>query len=133
MNYKLTTIILAGILILCIGWQIGSAGRHAEYRDHKKMMMEMMGGEGMSMMSKKHDMKNMMDGMTQNLQGKTGDALDKAFLTDMIVHHQGAVDMAKELQKGTKRPELQKMANDIIQVQTKEIDMMQKWLSEWFK
>jgi uncharacterized protein (DUF305 family) len=60
------------------------------------------------------------------------DELDKIFLVDMIVHHQGAVDMAKLLQKGTKRPELQKMANDIITAQTKEITMMQTWLKEWF-
>ena len=50
----------------------------------------------------------------------------------MIVHHEGAVDMAKELQKGTNRPELQKMAKDIIEVQTGEITMMENWLKEWF-
>jgi len=70
--------------------------------------------------------------MTARMKGKAGDELDKVFLEDMIVHHEGAVDMAKELQKGTKRPELQKMAKDIIDVQTKEISMMRAWLRDWF-
>ncbi len=78
------------------------------------------------------DMHSMMMDMTERMKGKTGDELDKVFLEDMIVHHQGAVDMAVELQKGTARPELQKMATDIIDVQTKEIDMMKTWLGTWF-
>jgi uncharacterized protein (DUF305 family) len=78
------------------------------------------------------DMQGMMMNMTERMKGKTGDELDKVFLEDMIIHHQGAVDMAVELQKGTARPELQKMATDIIDVQTKEIDMMKTWLGTWF-
>jgi len=85
----------------------------------------MMGNSGSTMNS-------MMMDMTARMKGKAGDELDKVFLEDMIVHHEGAVDMAKELQKGTKRPELQKMAKDIIDVQTKEISMMRAWLRDWF-
>lgn len=85
----------------------------------------MMGNSGSTMNS-------MMMDMTARMKGKTGDELDKVFLEDMIVHHEGAVDMAKELQKGTKRPELQKMAKDIIDVQTNEISMMKAWLRDWF-
>lgn len=88
--------------------------------------------DGSMMSNSGSDMQGMMMDMTARMEGKTGDELDKIFLEDMIVHHQGAVDMAKELQKGTERPELQKMAKDIIEVQTKEITMMEKWLSEWF-
>jgi uncharacterized protein (DUF305 family) len=77
-------------------------------------------------------MDSMMMDMTERMKGKTGDELDKVFLQDMIVHHQGAIDMAKLLQAGTKRPELQKMANDIITVQSKEITQMKGWLTAWF-
>lgn len=95
--------------------------------------MARMSNTGMHMMSNSgSDMQHMMMNMTARMEGKTGDELDKIFLEDMIVHHQGAVDMAKELQKGTERPELQKMAKDIIEVQTSEITMMEKWLNEWF-
>lgn len=88
--------------------------------------------DGTMMGNSGSDMNTMMMDMTARMKGKTGDELDKVFLEDMIVHHEGAVDMAKELQRGTKRPELQKMAEDIIDVQTGEINMMKSWLKEWF-
>ena len=79
------------------------------------------------------DMESMMNDMTASLQDKTGDAFDKEFLTQMIIHHQGAVDMAKEVLQKSKRPELLRMANDIISVQTKEINQMADWKATWFK
>jgi uncharacterized protein (DUF305 family) len=78
------------------------------------------------------DMGSMMMDMTARLEGKTGDALDKVFLEDMIVHHQGAVDMAKLLAAGSKRAEMQKFAADIIRVQSAEIAQMAAWEKSWF-
>lgn len=78
-------------------------------------------------------MDNMMMDMNAGLQGLKGDDLDKEFLKEMIVHHQGAIEMAKTLKAGTKRPELLKMADDIINVQSKEVSMMQGWLDTWFQ
>lgn len=79
------------------------------------------------------NMESMMGGMMAGLQGKTGDAFDKEFLAQMIVHHQGAVEMAKAVLATSKRPELIQLANDIISAQTKEIGMMQDWQKAWFK
>ena len=73
-----------------------------------------------------------MDGMTGGLAGKTGDALDEAFLDGMILHHEGAVRMAEQLLTETKRPELIKLGNDVVTAQTKEIEMMKDWRTEWF-
>jgi uncharacterized protein (DUF305 family) len=50
----------------------------------------------------------------------------------MIIHHEGAVEMAEILLEKTKRPELIKLANDIISAQNTEIEMMQNWNKEWF-
>ena len=83
-----------------------------------------------------HETKSMeheMMGMTDALKGKTSDALDLAFLQQMIVHHQGAVKMAEILITETKRPELRKMSADIIRVQNEEIAQMESWLTTWFK
>ena len=78
-----------------------------------------------------HDMMSMsMTDMSKMLEGKTGDALDRAFLEGMIPHHQGAVDMAKYL-VNAKHPELQKMGQDIIKAQTTEIEQMKKWMKDW--
>lgn len=73
-----------------------------------------------------------MGGMMMGLEGKTGDALDRAFLEEMIIHHEGAVQMAQTLIRGTNRPELTKLGNDIISAQTGEIQMMRDWRKEWF-
>jgi uncharacterized protein (DUF305 family) len=77
-------------------------------------------------------MNSMMSGMMAGLNGKTGDEFDKAFLAEMIAHHQGAVVMAEEVLKNSKRPELIKLANDIVKAQTGEITMMKNWQKAWF-
>ena len=79
------------------------------------------------------NMEDMMRSMTSDLKGKTGDAFDREFLSQMIVHHEGAVAMAKQVLAQSKRPELLKLAQDIIAAQTKEIGMMQEWQKIWFK
>jgi uncharacterized protein (DUF305 family) len=78
-------------------------------------------------------MEHQMQGMMVGLEGKTGDAFDKEFLSEMIVHHEGAIEMANAVLATSKRPELIKLANDIISAQTKEITMMQEWQKNWFK
>jgi uncharacterized protein (DUF305 family) len=54
--------------------------------------------------------------------------VDHDFVTMMIPHHQGAIDMAKvELTYG-KDPAMRKLAEDIIAAQKKEIAEMNAWL-----
>jgi uncharacterized protein (DUF305 family) len=58
----------------------------------------------------------------------TGDA-DRDFVTMMIPHHQGAIDMAKiELEFG-KDPQIRALAEAVIAAQTTEIAGMQAWLA----
>lgn len=58
---------------------------------------------------------------------------DKAFIEAMIPHHQSAVMMAQMLQSGTNRPEMQQLAKNIIESQSKEILQMQGWYATWYK
>lgn len=77
---------------------------------------------------------NTMNGMSMtSLEGKTGDEFDKAFLSEMIVHHEAAVEMAYMVKKTSTRPELLTLADQIITAQNEEISLMRKWLAEWFK
>jgi uncharacterized protein (DUF305 family) len=72
-----------------------------------------------------------MEDMSAILQGKTGDAFDKAFIEGMIPHHQGAIDMARAAQQSAKHQEIKDMAEDIISAQQSEIDMMRGWQLSW--
>jgi uncharacterized protein (DUF305 family) len=57
---------------------------------------------------------------------------DRAFIDAMVPHHQGAVAMAKQLIKSGEQPALRKMAQDIIDAQTKEIAQMREWRKAWY-
>lgn len=85
------------------------------------------------MMQNHGTMASMMHDMNASLEGKTGDDFDKAFLQEMIVHHEGAVAMAQKVLEVSKKEELRTLATDIITAQNKEIEMMSTWLVTWFK
>lgn len=53
---------------------------------------------------------------------------DTAFAAGMLPHHQGAVKMAEIELKYGKDPVMRKLAEDIIQAQQAEIELMQSWL-----
>jgi len=57
---------------------------------------------------------------------------DLRFIDAMIPHHQGALDMAKEAKAKSQRPEIQKLADEIIKAQTKEIADLQAWRKQWY-
>src|SRR3989442_12766819 len=50
------------------------------------------------------------------------------FVTMMVPHHQGAIDMAKALLLYTRDPEMRNLAQGIITEQQNEIRLMQLWL-----
>jgi uncharacterized protein (DUF305 family) len=59
----------------------------------------------------------------------TGDP-DRDFVTMMIPHHQGAIDMAKALLLYGKDPQTRRLAQEIITDQQSEIELMQLWLKQ---
>jgi uncharacterized protein (DUF305 family) len=59
----------------------------------------------------------------------TGQA-DRDFVSGMLPHHQGAVDMAKVELKYGKDPQLRKLAQSIIESQEHEIALMEKWQAQ---
>ena len=58
--------------------------------------------------------------------GKADDKFDLRFLDAMIPHHEGALVMAKDAIAKSKRPEIQKMAQEILSSQQAEIDQMKQ-------
>lgn len=76
-------------------------------------------------------MQEEMANMTKQLEGKTGDEFDKAFVSQMIAHHTSAIDMAKPAAKNAYHPEVKALASEIITAQTKEIAQMKQWQKDW--
>lgn len=140
MNYKIITLILAGILIVTYTWHWEAIFSHRyDMRKMDMSGMHMQNNSGMHQMPNGQMMMNdgsqmnmgdmTMNQMVNDMQGKTGRDLEKAFITGMIPHHQGAVDMAKILlQDKTVSVQVRKFAEDIIKAQESEINMMNGWL-----
>lgn len=126
------SIALGVVLALVIGLGVGYSIAKTKLGQSGVHMMP----DGTMMMNHNNQsgsMASMMHDMNASLEGKTGDAFDKAFLEEMVIHHEGAVDMAKKVLEVSQRPELIKLANEIIAAQTKEIEMMDQWKADWFK
>ncbi|MBM0742345.1 DUF305 domain-containing protein [Phormidium sp. CLA17] len=85
---------------------------------------------GHSMSMSEEQKKSMM--MSMDL-GKADDQFDLRFLNAMIPHHEGAVVMGQDASSKSKRPESQKLAQEIIASQTAEIKQMQQWKQAWYK
>ncbi|MDF5738696.1 MULTISPECIES: DUF305 domain-containing protein [unclassified Nostoc] len=75
--------------------------------------------------------KQMNHSMAMDL-GPADANFDLRFLDAMIPHHQGAVEMAKEAQQKSKRPEIKKLADNIIKSQNQEITQMKQWRQAWY-
>jgi uncharacterized protein (DUF305 family) len=60
-----------------------------------------------------------------------GEDYDRMFISNMIEHHKGAVDMAELALTNAKHQEIKDMANDIIAAQSKEITDMESWQKDW--
>lgn len=74
-----------------------------------------------------HDMKMM------SYLGDRGPDFDKKFIDGMILHHEGALEMAHVALNNSDRQEIKKLSNEIIMAQKKEIEQMKKWRKEWYE
>jgi uncharacterized protein (DUF305 family) len=68
---------------------------------------------------------------TAALKNLQDDAFDKAFMAEMLLHHQGAVDMAALAETRAKHDEIKQLAREITVAQTTEIDTMRAWQVQW--
>jgi uncharacterized protein (DUF305 family) len=57
---------------------------------------------------------------------------DLLFIDGMILHHQGAIEMAKQAQTEAEHQEIKDLADNIIASQEAEINQMQEWRQTWY-
>ena len=129
-NSAINQNLLYGVIGLVLGILI--TGQVAN--NNMGSMMRMMGmGRAHSMMNEEamgHEEGSSMS--TSTLSTKRDDDFDKAFISEMIVHHEGAVALANLAKQYAKHDEIKKMADDIISAQTREIDVMRQWNKDWY-
>lgn len=72
--------------------------------------------------------------MMRDLRGLEGEALDRAFLQDMPVHHMGAIMMSQAVltRNLVRHPEVRPFALNIIATQRQENMQMMRWRAAWF-
>jgi uncharacterized protein (DUF305 family) len=66
------------------------------------------------------------------LEKAAGKKFDIAWLSQMIEHHTGALEMAQDIVKHGKKDFVLKAAKSIIAAQTSEIKQMTGWLKVWY-
>ena len=90
------------------------------------------GMPGMDMGEGNSSMPSMPGGMSdadmEKLEALSGAAFDKEFLTMMVAHHEGAIQMAQQQVKNGKNPEAVGLARKIVADQTAEVAEIQKML-----
>jgi uncharacterized protein (DUF305 family) len=64
---------------------------------------------------------------------RDAEPFDLTFIDEMILHHEGAIDMASAILDTTERDEIRAMAEEIIEVQEQEIEQMREWRAEWYE
>ena len=72
-----------------------------------------------------------MEGDIDVLKSVSTSDFDRAFVTQMIPHHEMAIMMTQMLAAGTSRPEMKQLADNIITSQSSEITLMRSWLASW--
>lgn len=125
------TVIGIALVSLIIGFGFGY-GLNGKIVPQQNMMTGVHQMPDGSMMGNMMDMDDMMENMNAGLIGKQADAFDAAFISEMIVHHQGAVKMAELALTNAKHQEIKDLAQAIITAQNKEIADMQSWQAAWY-
>jgi uncharacterized protein (DUF305 family) len=67
------------------------------------------------------------------LENASGKTFDISWMSQMIEHHKGALEMANGVLKDGKDARVKKAAQNIISDQSKEIKQLTGWLKSWYK
>lgn len=79
----------------------------------------------------KDKLQNTNHAAASSLAGKKGDDFDKAFIEEMIQHHQGAIDMSELAEDRAEHSEIKQLSREIMAAQSREIELLQTWRADW--
>ena len=89
-------------------------------------------GSMISMMDGKNGTGPMMNGGDMMGSFDEDEPFDLQFIDQMTMHHEGAIMSSEHMISDSKRPELRKLAENIEESQSEQIDQMQAWRDEWY-
>lgn len=107
------TILLASVLMFGVGAAAQGMPGHSMAgmeTDHSAANMECMG----------------------TLGGLVGEEFEVAFISMMIGHHRGAVQMAEWILDHTENSNVRLAAESVLDAQRAEIEQLNSWLSDWY-
>ncbi len=110
------------------------AEQEREIAEMRKWRSEWFNGKPEAVNMDLAGMREGMEGMdTAKLSTLSRRAFDLEFVRQMIPHHKGAVEMAREAERRAERPEIKKLAAAVIKAQEAEIAKMEEWEKNWSK
>lgn len=90
------------------------------------------GGSGKAVTPMSEQQRQTMMMSNENM-GSANAEFDLRFINGMTTHHQGAVTMAQDALSKSKRPEVKKLAQEIVTSQQAEINQLKQWRQAWYK
>ena len=107
------------------------AAQETEIEQLKAIKQEQFGTSEVSMDKSAEEMEGM--GMAMDPQElATQEPFDKAFIDNMIPHHESAIAMAQVVLEESENPEIREIAGAIVDAQEREIEQMRSWRGEWY-
>lgn len=106
------------------------SAQRAEIEMFGEIRQEKFGSAEGRMEMDERDMQAM--GMSDPQALAKADPFDRAFIDDMIPHHESAIVMAEVARENSDDPEIREIANDIVSAQEREIEQMERWHQQWY-
>jgi uncharacterized protein (DUF305 family) len=107
------------------------AAQESEIEQLKSIKQEQFGTSEVSMDMSAEEMEGM--GMTFDPQELANqEPFDKAFIDNMIPHHESAIEMAQVVLAESENPDIREIAGAIVDAQEREIEQMRSWRDEWY-
>src|SRR4028119_826058 len=107
------------------------AAQETEIGQLKSIKQEQFGTSEVSMDMSKEEMEGM--GMAMDPQELAiQEPFDKAFIDNMIPHHESAIEMAQVVLEESENPEIREIAESLVKAQERETPSMTSWRDEWY-
>jgi uncharacterized protein (DUF305 family) len=108
------------------------AAQESEIGQLKSIKQEQFGTSEVSMDMSNEEMEGMGMMAMDPQELANQEPFDKAFIDNMIPHHESAIEMAQVVLEESGNPEIREIAGAIVDAQEREIEQMTSWRDEWY-